>query len=151
MSTPDERIKAARKAWRTSPSISIPLINAAADLFVVVDELDLCKGLLCVDCRPSEAIVRLIDERDALRGEAKEQWRAGFNTCSLLRDALERNTKSNSPWLEIVRLKERIAELERENFALAAGACVHPTGVVGDEGGTPRCPLEYDGGGDSSK
>lgn len=30
----------------------------------------------------------------------------------------------------------RIAELEAENFALAAGQCAE---VVGDEGGTPRC------------
>lgn len=28
-----------------------------------------------------------------------------------------------------------------EPFRLAAGMCVHPSGVIGDEGGAPKCPL----------
>lgn len=39
---------------------------------------------------------------------------------------------------------ERDAEIERlraECFKLAAGLCIHPTGVTGNDGGTPVCPL----------
>ena len=43
---------------------------------------------------------------------------------------------------ETDQLRARIAEIEAENFKLAAGMCVHPVGVVGDEGGSPVCPLQ---------
>lgn len=32
-------------------------------------------------------------------------------------------------------LRARIAELEAENFKLAAGQCVHPKGIIGDDYG----------------
>lgn len=35
----------------------------------------------------------------------------------------------------------RIADLEKENFALAAGLCVYPNGVQGDDYGNAVCPL----------
>lgn len=39
---------------------------------------------------------------------------------------------------------KRIAELEAENFALAAGMCIHPDKLLGDEGGTLVCTLRAD-------
>lgn len=34
---------------------------------------------------------------------------------------------------------KRIAELEKENFALSAGQCIYKNGLVGDEYGNPVC------------
>ncbi len=42
---------------------------------------------------------------------------------------------------EIYALRARVAELEQENFRLAAGRCVHPNGIIGSDGGTPLCPI----------
>lgn len=40
----------------------------------------------------------------------------------------------------LTRLSQRVVELERENFALAAGQCVHPDdGLSSDDGGTQYC------------
>lgn len=40
-------------------------------------------------------------------------------------------------------LLRRIAELEAENFALAAGLCIHPgTGLTGDDHGNTYCQFE---------
>ena len=38
-------------------------------------------------------------------------------------------------------LKAQIAELEQENFRLAAGQCVHQNGIIGSDGGVPLCPI----------
>lgn len=48
----------------------------------------------------------------------------------------------------ILGLEAKIKELEKECFKLSAGLCVHSKGVIGDEGGSPRCPITMnrDGG-----
>lgn len=41
------------------------------------------------------------------------------------------------------RTRELITTLENEAFALAANQCVHRTGLIGDDGGTPICPVTF--------
>jgi hypothetical protein len=41
----------------------------------------------------------------------------------------------------LTALSARVAELEAENFQLAAGQCIVHGGLVGDEGGSPYCTL----------
>jgi hypothetical protein len=79
----------------------------------------------------TDLIARLDDVADALEcfGEDKHPADIRKEAARDIREAIG----------TIERLSQQVAELKRENFALAAGQCIHDDGLSSDDGGTPYC------------
>lgn len=43
---------------------------------------------------------------------------------------------------EVIRLKAKIEDLERIGACMSANQCLHPGGVISDDGGYSKCPLK---------
>lgn len=42
---------------------------------------------------------------------------------------------------EIIRLKAKIEVLEKMGASMSANQCLHPGGIIGDDGGSAVCPI----------
>jgi hypothetical protein len=49
--------------------------------------------------------------------------------------------KKGLPLRLLVTRMEVLSSMAKDSFAMAAGQCVHPKGVIGDEHGNPMCPI----------
>lgn len=94
-------------------------------------------------------VERLTAERDALR-RAMAWWRDRYR--SMCAEATETATTLNRNFVNERRRAEtaeserdaavaRAEKAEADAFHFCAGLCVHPDGVIGDEGGSNCCPI----------
>lgn len=107
---------------------------SASELLVIAAELEAPAAdavpVVAWEVRDSAGFVCIEYDASAANAAEKDGWKT---------DPLVRQLDHIAT---VAALQSRIKSLEAENFALAAGQCVVPGGLCGDEGGSQYCSLQ---------